>query len=115
MNLEFKNKDLEFRKKESDKIKSKYPNRIPIIVFKDEKSKINDIDKHKYLCPNDLTIGQFMYVIRKRIKLNSDQALFFFVNDSMPSTGDLLSIVYSKHKDDDGFLYITYSGENTFG
>jgi GABA(A) receptor-associated protein len=23
--------------------------------------------------------------------------------------------IYEKYKDEDGFLYITYSGENTFG
>jgi len=23
--------------------------------------------------------------------------------------------VYSEHRDDDGFLYVAYSGENTFG
>jgi hypothetical protein len=27
----------------------------------------------------------------------------------------LISAIYEKHKDVDGFLYITYSGENTFG
>ena len=27
----------------------------------------------------------------------------------------LMSDVYEDHKDDDGFLYIAYSGENTFG
>lgn len=27
----------------------------------------------------------------------------------------LMSEVYDDHKDDDGFLYINYSGENTFG
>jgi hypothetical protein len=26
-----------------------------------------------------------------------------------------MSAVYEKNKDPDGFLYITYSGENTFG
>jgi GABA(A) receptor-associated protein len=26
-----------------------------------------------------------------------------------------MSDIYDEHKDDDGFLYITYSGENTFG
>jgi hypothetical protein len=27
----------------------------------------------------------------------------------------LMSSIYEEHKDEDGFLYITYSGENTFG
>jgi GABA(A) receptor-associated protein len=27
----------------------------------------------------------------------------------------LMSAIYDEHKDDDGFLYISYSGENTFG
>ena len=26
-----------------------------------------------------------------------------------------MSSIYEDHKDDDGFLYVTYSGENTFG
>lgn len=29
--------------------------------------------------------------------------------------GALMSAVYEEKKDDDGFLYVTYSGENTFG
>ena len=27
----------------------------------------------------------------------------------------MMATVYEDHKDEDGFLYITYSGENTFG
>jgi hypothetical protein len=27
----------------------------------------------------------------------------------------LMSSLYEEHRDEDGFLYITYSGENTFG
>jgi hypothetical protein len=30
-------------------------------------------------------------------------------------TAALMSSVYEDHKDEDGFLYITYSGESTFG
>ena len=26
-----------------------------------------------------------------------------------------MSSIYEEHKDEDGFLYMTYSGENTFG
>jgi GABA(A) receptor-associated protein len=33
----------------------------------------------------------------------------------MPHTAGLISSYYHKYKDEDGFLYISYSGENTFG
>lgn len=26
-----------------------------------------------------------------------------------------MGVIYDEHKDEDGFLYIAYSGENTFG
>ena len=112
----FKDKfDLKQRQDESSRVKRKYPNRIPVIVERAENcNEIAKIDKTKYLVPGDLTVGQFIYVIRKRIKLNSEQALFVFVNETMPTISENLSIVYRNHEDEDGFLYITYSGENTF-
>lgn len=66
--------------------------------------------------PNDLTVGQFVYVIRKRIKLSPEQAIFLFVDTgTLPPTASLMQTVYDAHKDEDGFIYMTYSGENTFG
>lgn len=38
-----------------------------------------------------------------------------FVLDVFASLAELMSNIYDKHKSDDGFLYMTYSGENTFG
>lgn len=43
------------------------------------------------------------------------QAIFIFVDEVLPPTAALMSSIYEEHKDEDGFLYITYSGENTFG
>jgi GABA(A) receptor-associated protein len=105
-----------------------------VICEKVEKSDIPIIDKKKYLVPSDLTVGQFCYVIRKRIKLAPEKAIFIFVNEVLPPTAALMSSIYEEHKDEDGFLYITYlppppsrcdcssyvlmvryAGENTFG
>lgn len=60
-------------------------------------------------------MGQFVYVIRKRIKLPADQAIFIFVNNTLPPAAALMSQIYKEHADPDGFLYVTYSGESTFG
>ncbi|KAL3738859.1 hypothetical protein ACJRO7_020263 [Eucalyptus globulus] len=69
----------------------------------------------RYLVPADLTVGQFVYVIRKRIKLSAEKAIFIFVDNVLPPTGAIMSAIYDEKKDEDGFLYVTYSGENTFG
>jgi GABA(A) receptor-associated protein len=41
----------------------------------------------RYLVPADLTVGQFIYVVRKRIKLSPEKAIFVFVKDTLPPTG----------------------------
>lgn len=102
------------RKAESLKIRSKYPDRVPIIVESTDKN-IPKIDKKKFLVPHDITCGQFLYVIRKRIKLNSEKGLFLFINGKLPATSQHIAIIDSENADEDGFLYIDYSGENTFG
>ena len=106
---------LEKRKSEAERIRAKYPDRVPVICEKADRSDIPDIDKKKYLVPADLTVGQFHYVIRKRIKLAPEKALFLFCSNSIPPNAALMSTVYEEQKDEDGFLYIQYSGESTFG
>lgn len=105
----------EKRKAEAERILTRFPDRLPVICEKVETSDIADIDKRKYLVPKDLSVGQFVYVIRKRIKLPSEKAIFIFVNDILPPTASLMSRIYEEHHDEDGFLYVLYSGENTFG
>ncbi len=75
-----------------------------------------DIDKKKFLCPGDITLGQFQFVVRKRLKLEAEQALFLTVKEKfLPPSSALLSSVYAEYKDDDGFLYVLYATENVFG
>jgi GABA(A) receptor-associated protein len=107
---------LEARLSESARMRTKYPDRIPVIVERGPGDKMDlALDKTKYLVPCDLSIGQLMYVIRKRLKLDAEKALFFLVKNTMPTASSLISAVYDEHKDEDGYLYIIYSSENTFG
>ncbi|KAK9273934.1 hypothetical protein L1049_018746 [Liquidambar formosana] len=49
--------EFEKRRAEAGRIRDKYPDRIPVIVEKAERSDIPNIDKKKYLVPADLTGG----------------------------------------------------------
>ena len=112
----FKN-DYPFEKRlqESTRIKDKYPGRVPCILERSGNN-IDEVNKKKYLIPRDLTVGQFIYVIRKRLKLDSSKAIFLFFNSNMlVNTSQSIGDCYINYADEDGFLYINYSGENTFG
>ena len=109
------NHDFEKRFEEAQRVLVKYTDRIPIICERIT-TNVPDIDRKKYLCPRDLSIANFMYVIRKRIKISSEISIYLFVdNKIMVPCSALLGVVYDEHKDKDGFLYIQYGGESTFG
>jgi len=107
---------FEHRLSESSRITQKYPDRIPIICEKVMSQRnLPHIDKNKYLVPFDLTIGQFIYVIRKRLKLKSEEAIFLFISNFIAPSSCFVCELYNRFKDPDGFLYIQYSKENVFG
>ena len=97
---------FEKRAAEAARIREKYPDRIPVICEKEPRSDIAPVDKRKYLIPIDLTVGQFVYVIRKRISIPPEKAIFIFVNNTLPPTAALMSTVYEQHKDEDGIVYM---------
>ena len=65
-----------------------------VIVEKAPKARVADLDKKKYLVPSDLTVGQFYFLIRKRIHLRPEDALFFFVNNVIPPTSATMGALY---------------------
>jgi len=116
MNFKFKEENtFEQRRDEATKIRSKYPDRIPVIVERWQGSSVPAIDKRKFLVPSDISVAQFIWIIRRRIQLPPAKALFLFVGKMLPQTSANMGQIYDEHKDEDSFLYVAYSGENTFG
>ena len=111
------NPDVEKRKSDCIKIFNQFKDKVPIICEKDPKCQLNEIDKTKYLVPNDLTVAQFSFMIRKRINIPKEVAFYLLVGGKHSITGDRsLNDIYQIYKDpEDGFLYIAYSSEVTWG
>ena len=116
--LPFKSENsLEKRKELSAKIKKQNSNRVPVIVERHISAKrLNDIPKRKFLVPEEITMGQFALELRKHIQLRPEETIFWMINNrSIPPSGELIGNIYEKNKDQDGFLYITYTEQNFFG
>ena len=96
-------------------IREKHPDRIPMIFERVLKSDVPLSDKKKFLVPKDLTMGQVAYMLRRRIQLPADKAIFIYVNRELASSNALISDLDRQHCDPTGFLFFEYSGESTFG
>jgi GABA(A) receptor-associated protein len=109
---------LEKRIEEFTKIKTKYPDRIPIIAEKFSGDKyLPSFPKTKFLLLGNNTIGQLVFTIRSSLgfHIRPATAIFLFVNNILPPSGMKLRDVYEQYKETDGFLYCLISSENTFG
>lgn len=105
------------RKKQSKMVQAKHPDKIPVIIekLKNISNPVPDLEKHKYLMPNDIYMNQLLYIINKRLELNYNESVYLFANDTLISNSESIMTTYQRHKDDDGFLYLYYTAENVFG
>jgi GABA(A) receptor-associated protein len=102
---------------EAERLREKYPERIPVLLFRGAKidPAFPHLQKNKFLVPRSLTLGMFSYVVRKQLTLPPEKALFLFVGNSLPTTGSLISDLYHHYKNDDGALHVIYMSESAFG
>jgi GABA(A) receptor-associated protein len=87
---------------------------VPLIMERGSKDAPH-IDKEKFLVPVDLTMAQLSFVVRKRLQMRAGDALFLMVNNTLCTSTATAGSMYDTHRDTDGFLYVTYTLENTFG
>ncbi|XP_045466941.1 microtubule-associated proteins 1A/1B light chain 3C-like isoform X2 [Harmonia axyridis] len=98
-------------------IRSRFPARIPIILTRlAMEKKLPMLERTKYLVPQEMTLAQFQMIIRTSMHLNSKKALYFLV-DGNPMIGLSLTMaeLYQNCGKSDGYLYITYASQDTFG
>ena len=88
------------------------PDRLPVIVEKHSQSYSTtpDLKETKFLVPHDLNIAHFKLQIRKRMPgFDSNSLLYLFFGGNTLNLSELMKVAYEKYKDEDGFLYVTYS------
>ena len=120
---DFQREEWTVRLAKAQQLRKKYPDRIPIILDRANTATPKP-SSHRFLVPTQLrddqgqmtTVGHFLRIVRSHIPhLTADQAIYLFVNNTLPALSAPLSQLYNDHQEKDGFLYLTFSIESTFG
>lgn len=105
----------EQRLTESRRLLSVQPAYVPVIVERGDR-RAPLIDREKYLVPRDLSMAHFQCVVRRRLRLERDESFFLLCGGTLLHGSASLQEVFDAHHDRaDGFLYMQYTLENTFG
>ena len=131
---------FEDRVKEAEDSKSRYPNKVPLVIERHKSEKyLPEMDKVnieetlrlsltfcfpqiKWLVPQEMSLAQLSGVIKQRLELppQADQQLFLLIQSpdlgpSIPSLLTSLSSLHNSHSNTDGFLYLHYSSQEAYG
>ena len=105
----------EFNDDARRRVALKYPGRVPVLMAKHPSAvELPDLPKQRFLVPPDLTLGQFVYVVRKHLTLPPERALFLFVANTLQPSSAMINQLYHQFGVD-GALRIVYTSEATFG
>lgn len=106
-------KTHEERVEEFSQMHTKHPDRRCVVFDTDN----IQLKKFKFLTPQDMTLGQLLTVVRKHMEqVPATTAIFMFSETNVVlSPSMLVSQLHTRHKGNDGAVYIMLRKENTFG
>src|SRR5438094_2873999 len=98
--------------REAERVLKKFPDSVPVVVEVAPGRDPVELTRRKFLVPRDLTAGQFMGVLRRRIKIAPTAALFLLIDrrtpdnkpvgQVMPPCAATMGAVYEEHRDENG-------------
>ncbi|XP_077143669.1 microtubule-associated protein 1 light chain 3 alpha-like isoform X1 [Ranitomeya variabilis] len=102
---------------EVNRVKIRYPCKIPVIVERSHREKVlPPLQKVKFLVPPEITMGQFVSMIRCRLSLPPSHSLCVMINERQMACLSMTMLeAYTGQRDQDGFLYVSYRSHEVFG
>lgn len=109
--MKWANRTEQQRRDDVLRLMKRYPDKIPVYVEGE------NLSQNKFLVPYDITVSQFLYMLREKVLLTPNESIFLFFGKrkEMMASNMIIREIYDRLKDDDDMLYAFYSKENVFG
>lgn len=113
--LNFKSKTLEERKLISKKLIKENNLKIPVLMCSFTNS--FKLKKINYLIPKKYKMHNILFLLKSQneINQNSQDSFYIYANEKIIRYDIKIEEIYSRHKDNDGFLYLQIHSMPTFG
>ena len=102
------------RKLKARTVMSKYQGKLPLILLPDKRCDLN-LPSAQYLVAGGMTVGNFIYALRRSLNLPQSKGLYLFLSDILPMLNSKMSELYQRFADEDGFLYFVFSDQEDKG
>ncbi|NWY07741.1 MLP3C protein, partial [Nothoprocta ornata] len=74
------------------------------------------LPRPKFLVSQELPLSQLAATLRSRLCLASSQSFYLLAGGrALPAATATMQELYREHRDEDGFLYLTYASQEAFG
>lgn len=101
--------DIESRKQISQKLCTKYRDKIPIICVIPKDTITDNKTNYKFVLSSGVDIKCFMKTVKKKVKFKRDIDFFVMTeNGQLLKEYNTIGNVSETHKDEDGFLYLYF-------
>mmetsp|Transcript_27036 Transcript_27036/g.62477 ORF Transcript_27036/g.62477 Transcript_27036/m.62477 type:complete len:125 (+) Transcript_27036:95-469(+) len=115
--------EMEKRRVEGIRLKSKFPERVPVIVEQAThfwaRSSLPDLERKRWLVPQGMMVHELNCAISRLLfedaPPTAKRTIYLLAGRTALKTATTLGEVYEKHKNEDGFLYIQYRSEGLLG
>ena len=100
---------------EIERLRYKYPNRIPLIIYQTPNFiKSYRLKKNKYLVTTEMTVGAFIYQLKKINDINTTDAMYLMIHNTLINSSSTFGLLYTKFEQE-GVLKLTVNSESAFG
>mmetsp|Transcript_15993 Transcript_15993/g.15918 ORF Transcript_15993/g.15918 Transcript_15993/m.15918 type:complete len:122 (-) Transcript_15993:680-1045(-) len=105
---------FQVRKASYDKMMQENPGKYPAVLLKGNNCKYN-IPLHKFALEGSMTMGTFLYTVRRYFKLSSKQGVYLYLCDTLPMLNAKISELHQRCADEDGCLYFVLTHQEDKG